>query len=70
MKKKSKGQAMIEYLLMVVVVVILAVSAYEKLNTYFFEPGGFFARYATGVNKIFSAGNGLNLKYKRFSLKR
>lgn len=66
----SKGQVIIEYMLMLAIVVIIAVSTYKKINGYFFENGGFFSRYANGMSQVFSAGNGVNLKYKKFSIRR
>lgn len=70
MRKKTKGQAALEYVLLMLVVIIIGVSAFNKMNAYFFDNNGFFARYANSVKNVFSAGSGVNLKYKRFVIKR
>ena len=67
----KSGQATIEYLLLIVVVVTIGSVAYERINESFFNNNGFFDRYFTGVQQVFTSGNsGLNLKYKRFRLSR
>ena len=68
---KKSGQATIEYLLLIVVVITIGYAVYERINENFFANNGFFDRYFTGVQQVFTPGSsGLNLKYKRFRLSR
>ena len=68
---KKSGQATVEYLLLIVVVITIGYSAYERIDENFFSNNGFFDRYFSGVQQVFTSGSsGLNLKYKRFRLSR
>lgn len=67
----QKAQATIEYLLIIVVVITVGFAAYERINEAFFDNNGFFDRFFSGTQNVFSSGNnGLELKYKRFRLSR
>lgn len=68
--KKSRGQAMVEYILLLLVVIPIAMVAYQKIEGYLFNDGGFFDRYAGGLKSSFSSDGGLDLKYKRFSIRK
>lgn len=67
----QRAQATVEYLLIIVVVITVGFATYERINEAFFDNNGFFDRFFSGTQNVFSSGsNGLELKYKRFRLNR
>lgn len=65
----SKGQTMVEYLLLILIVTVIANSLFQKINEYLItNPDSFQNTYLNGYENIFSAGEGSGFqgRYKRF----
>jgi hypothetical protein len=74
MKKRSQlGQTSVEYILMLSVVAALGLAVFDKLEDYLIGkgPNSLSTRFLGQYSSIFGgAGGGVNLKYKRFPLRR
>lgn len=65
--KDQRGQTMVEYLLMLVVVVAVMASVFEKLEGYMVSnPDSFLNTYVQGFSRAFNPESG----YKRFTIRR
>jgi uncharacterized protein (UPF0333 family) len=68
----EKGQASLEYILLVAVMITLAISFFGKVNEYVIDnPDSLLNSYLGGFQNVLgSSGNGVNANYKRFNLPR
>lgn len=66
------GQTSVEYILMIVVVVVVASSVFEKLEGYLISnPDSLKNRYLGGYSNMFSGSNGsFQGQYKFFSIRK
>lgn len=65
---EEAGQAMVEYVLLISVMVVIIVSLFTRLNDFFLNDSDSLQnRYLRGYQEIFSGGEaGLNGQYRRF----
>lgn len=71
-KKSQKGQASVEYILMMIVVVSVAVGFFKRMDGYLVSnPDSIINVYLASFDDMFGANHsGLNLKYKRFHIRK
>lgn len=78
MDKKEKnllsqmGQTSVEYIMLIVVIVVVATSVFEKLEGFLISnPDSLKNKYLGGYSNMFSGSNGsFQGQYKRFSIRR
>jgi Flp pilus assembly pilin Flp len=68
--KSQKGQTSVEYILMIVVVSILSMSVFKKLEGYLISNPDSFKNTYLGKYKNMFEGGSTNLQYKQFTLRR
>lgn len=68
--KNSKGQTMVEYILLILVVVVIMKSLFGKLNEFLItNPDSLQNKYLKGYASVFSAGgDGVDGNFKRFRM--
>ncbi len=69
---REKGQTSFEYIFMLAVVTIIAVSAMTKIKDYLINnPNGVFNSYLSGYQRILNNNSGsMQGMYKRFSVRK
>lgn len=72
LEKNEKGQTMVEYILLLIVVVAITRTLFIQLNDFLLEnPNSFQNRYLNSYKNTFSGGNGgFSGQYKYFSIRR
>lgn len=68
----QKGQAAVEYILLIAVIVVVSLSVFKKLEGYIIsDPNSIVNTILGGYEDMFGAQHsGLNLRYKRFYIRR
>jgi Flp pilus assembly pilin Flp len=70
--KGQSGQAAVEYILLLAVVVTVSVGLFKKIDEYLISnPNSLIKNYLSSFDDMFGASHtGLNLKYKRFFIRK
>lgn len=68
----QEGQTSVEYILLLLVVVTVGFSVFKKIDEYLVSnPDSLINIYLESFKEVFGAGHsGVNLKYKRFFIRR